>query len=115
MPLSTEQLAAYEANGYLVVEDVISAAEVAALRERVREYTHGGSSREGLYVQTERRVERGELAVAHSGDAIRKIDSLVQNDDLFQRLGLHENIVGIIAQIVGPDIKLFRNSLMLKP
>ena len=27
----------------------------------------------------------------------------------------HENIVGIIAQILGPDIKMFRNSLLMKP
>jgi ectoine hydroxylase-related dioxygenase (phytanoyl-CoA dioxygenase family) len=55
------------------------------------------------------------MKVAHPGDGIRKIDFLVQHDDLFRRLGLHENIVGIVEQIVGPDIKMFRNSLLLKP
>jgi ectoine hydroxylase-related dioxygenase (phytanoyl-CoA dioxygenase family) len=43
------------------------------------------------------------------------LDGLVQGDDLFRRLGLNENIVGIIEQILGPDLKMFRNSLLMKP
>jgi phytanoyl-CoA hydroxylase len=49
------------------------------------------------------------------GDGIRKIDGLVQNDDLFRRLGTHPRIVNVLESILGPDIKLFRNSLLLKP
>jgi ectoine hydroxylase-related dioxygenase (phytanoyl-CoA dioxygenase family) len=30
-------------------------------------------------------------------------------------LGLHDNIVGIIEQLLGPDLKMFRNALLLKP
>src|SRR5206468_3175344 len=45
----------------------------------------------------------------------RKLDRLVQEDDLFRGLGLHPNIVGIVEQILGPDLKMFRNSLLLKP
>lgn len=113
--LSDEQLAAYERDGYVVVEDLLPEAEVAALRERVREYTHGGRPLAGIVAQVEPRVQRGELQVEHPGDGIRKLDRLVQEDDLFRRLGLNEGIVGIVAQILGPDLKLFRNSLMLKP
>lgn len=115
MQLTSEQLVAYQRDGYVVVEDLLPPVNVQALRERVREYTHGGRPWDGIKVQIEPRVERGELRVAHPGDGIRKIDFLVQSDDLFRKLGLHENIVGIIEQIVGPDIKLFRNSLLLKP
>jgi phytanoyl-CoA hydroxylase len=115
MQLTAEQVAAYDRDGYVVVEDLLSADEVAALRERVREYTHGGRPWNGIKVQIEPRIERGELAVEHPGDGIRKIDFLVQNDDRFRRLGLHTNIVSILEQILGPDIKLFRNSLLLKP
>ena len=51
----------------------------------------------------------------HPGDAIRKIDHLVQHDDRYRALGTHPNIVGVIEQILGPDIKMFRNSVLLKP
>src|SRR5438045_4088931 len=113
--LAVEALAAYRRDGYLMVENLVSEAEVIALRERTREYTHGGRDSRALQIQVEPRIQRGELSVAHHGDGIRKIDGLVQGDDLFQKLGLHPNIVGIVAQIVGPDIKMFRNSLLLKP
>jgi ectoine hydroxylase-related dioxygenase (phytanoyl-CoA dioxygenase family) len=68
-----------------------------------------------LKIQVEPRVQRGELEVEHPGDGIRKIELLVQEDDLFRTLGLHENVVGVIEQILGPDLKMFRNSLLLKP
>lgn len=113
--LTNEQLEAYHRNGYIVVEDLVPPEEVEALGNRLREYTHGGRSCEKIAIQIEPRVQRGELKVDHPGDGIRKIDGLVQGDDLFQALGLNENIVGIIEQILGPDIKMFRNSLLLKP
>jgi ectoine hydroxylase-related dioxygenase (phytanoyl-CoA dioxygenase family) len=113
--ITAEQLDAYRRDGYLIVEDLLSAEELTALRERLREYTHGGRSADKLAIQVEPRVARGELHVDHPGDGIRKIDYLVQHDDQFRKLGLHPNIVGIIAQILGPDIKLFRNTLLLKP
>ncbi len=110
-----DQIAAYERDGYLVVEDLVSGGEVTALRERVREYTHGGRNCDALQVQVEPRVQRGELTVDQPGDGVRKIDSLVQGDDLFRRLGLHPNILTVLLAILGPDIKMFRNSLLLKP
>jgi len=115
MQLTSEHLDGYERDGYIVVEDLLSAAEVEALRNRLRDYTHGGRPPGSIRMQVEPRVERGELKVEHPGDGIRKLDGLVENDDLFQKLGLHENIVGIIEQILGPDLKMFRNALLLKP
>ncbi len=113
--LSSEQLQAYQQDGYLLVEDLVDVEEVVALRERVREYTHDARPTTTLTIQIEPRVQRGELRVQHPGDGIRKIDGLVQGDDLFRKLGLHPNIVNILEQILGPDIKLFRNTLLLKP
>ncbi len=40
---------------------------------------------------------------------------MVESDDLFQKLGLHDNIVGVVEQILGPDLKMYRNTVMLKP
>ncbi|MDA0321711.1 MAG: phytanoyl-CoA dioxygenase family protein [Verrucomicrobia bacterium] len=115
MKLSDEQLAAYERDGYVAVEELLDEQAVMALRERLREYTHGGRPTGELSVQIEPRVERGELQVEHPGDGVRKIDCLVQYDDLYRKLGTHPNILGVIEQILGPDIKLFRNAMLLKP
>lgn len=113
--LTEDQLAAYHRDGYIAVEDLVPLEEVEALRDRVSEYTHGGRPPGSIHVQIEPRVQRGELAVDHPGDGIRKLTGLVEGDDLFRRLGLNEHIIGIIEQIVGPDIKMFRNAMLLKP
>ncbi len=113
--LTQEQVQAYRTDGYVVVESLLSSADVEALTQRIRAYTHGGRSTEKLRVQVEPRVQRGELAVAHPGDGIRKIDGLVEGDDLFAELGLRSAVVDVIADLLGPDLLLFRNSLMLKP
>lgn len=115
MQLTGGQLDAYHRDGFIVVEDLISQDELQGLKDRLHEYTHGGRPSDQLKIQIEPRVQRGELSVAHPGDSIRKIDGLVQGDDRFQQLGLHANIVSILDQILGPDIKMFRNSLLCKP
>lgn len=113
--LTQERVRAYRTEGYVVVENLLSAADVEALRQRICEYTHGGRPMERLRVQVEPRVQRGELAVAHPGDSLRKIDGLVEGDDLFADLGLHSAVADVIEDLLGPDLLLFRNSLMLKP
>lgn len=115
LQLDAKQLAGYERDGYVVVENLLNEDEVQALRDRLREYTHGGRSHDEIAVQVEPAVERGEVEVSEPGDAIRKITDLVQHDEVFRGLGTHPNIVGIIEQVLGPDLKMFRNDLLLKP
>ena len=113
--LSDDQLAQYERDGYIVVEDLVPQAVVQALLARVHEYTHEGRDPGKIAIQVEPRVRRGELKIDHPGDGIRKLEGLIEHDDLFQQLGLHANIIGIIEQILGPDLKMFRNALLVKP
>ena len=113
--LTDRQLDRYRTRGFVIVENLVSETELAGLQERLREYTHGGRSQERLRVQVEPRVTRGELSVEHPGDGIRKIDGLVESDDRYQALGRHPNIVGVLTRILGPDIKMFRNAVLLKP
>ena len=113
--LTDRQLDHYRTRGFVIVENLVSETELAGLQERLREYTHGGRSQEQLRVQVEPRVTRGELSVEHPGDGIRKIDGLVESDDRYQALGRHPNIVGVLTRILGPDIKMFRNAVLLKP
>ena len=86
----------YESDGFLLIEDLVSESELAGLQERLREYTHGGKTHQEVVFQVEPRVTRGELKVDHPGDGIRKIDRLVENDDRYQHLGKHPNIVAVL-------------------
>lgn len=115
MSISPAEIAQYEEDGFLLVKGIVDPSDVEALGIRLREYTHGNRPQNALQVQIEPRIQREELSVMHQGDGIRKIDGLVEGDDLFQGLGLHPNIRGILTQILGPDFKMFRNALLLKP
>lgn len=115
LTLADADLIQYYRFGYLLIRDLVPTDAVAALGQRLRAYTHGGRPTTDLRIQVEPRIQRGELAVEHPGDGIRKIDGLVENDDLFQGLGLHANIRSVLTRILGPDIRMFRNSLLLKP
>ncbi len=63
-------------------------------------------------MQIEPRVTRGEERVDHAGDGVRKIDGLVEQDELYRALGTDPCI---ITRIRGPDVKMFRNALLMKP
>lgn len=112
--IDTIDIKKYESDGFLMVEDLVSESELGDLQTRLREYTHGGRSTEKLSIQTEPRVTRGELQVDHPGDGIRKIDGLVESDDLFLKLGKHRNVLRVLEQILGIDIKMFRNGVLHK-
>ncbi len=113
--LTADDLQFYHSNGYLLVENLIPVELVTQCRSRLVEYTHGSRDKKGMHFQTEPRVQRGELKVDHPGDAIRKIDRLVEEDDLFRQLATHENMLSVIQEILGLDIKMFRNAMLLKP
>ena len=113
--LSAEDLTAYRRDGFIVVQNLIPESAVDALRKRIRDYTHGDRTDDGISYQVEPRVERGEISVDQPGDGIRKIGGLVSSDDLYGALGLGRPILDIIEQILGPDLKMFRNAMLVKP
>ena len=113
--LTGSELESYDRDGFVIVEKLLLPDEVTALQDRLWEYTHGDRSTKSLRIQVEPRVTRGEMNVNHPGDGIRKIDGLVESDDLYRCLATHPNILGVIKQILGSDLKMFRNALLLKP
>ena len=113
--LTQKERVAYDRDGFFVVEHLLPREQIEGLLERFRAYTHGGRDRGAVRFQTEPRVARGELGVDHPGDGIRKVDGLVEGDDRFRSLGTHPAIVSKVEGILGPDIKMFRNSLLAKP
>ena len=116
--LTSKEIEAYHRDGYVVVDNLVTKSELEGLRTRLHEISHSSNSRrrEGLNIQIEPRIQRGELTVVHPGDGIRKMDGLVENDDLFQSLALNENIISVLEQLLmTTDMKMFRNSLLMKP
>jgi hypothetical protein len=46
---------------------------------------------------------------------VRKISGLVESDPLFHDLAFDPKVVGALQQILGPELKLMRNTVLCKP
>ncbi|MDJ1431536.1 phytanoyl-CoA dioxygenase family protein [Halostagnicola sp. A-GB9-2] len=117
MKLTDEQFEQYQAEGYVVVEDVLADETIDRVRERLREYTHGDREPETFGKQLEPAVERGEVDVDEPGDAVRKMEGLgmVEEDEVFEEVARDETIVSINEHLLGEHLKLLRSAAMLKP
>jgi ectoine hydroxylase-related dioxygenase (phytanoyl-CoA dioxygenase family) len=109
----------FEANGYLAVKGLLSPQEVAECQQEVarlhrvaaERYAEGGAERLGDF-QIEPAL-RG-----RPGDglpALRKIERTDQYSEIFKKLAAHPRLVEVVQRLIGPDLLLFRSTLMLKP
>jgi len=117
MKLSDSQFEQYQSEGYVVVEDALSPAQVERVTERLREYTHGDRTPQTFKSQIEPAVERGEIEVDDEGDAVRKFEGLgmVEEDEVFRDVAENETITSVAADLQGPNLKLLRSAAMFKP
>jgi ectoine hydroxylase-related dioxygenase (phytanoyl-CoA dioxygenase family) len=113
--LTTEQQQQAEEEGYVIIEGMLSPEQCQAYIARLDDYAH--ERRElppRMAIQREPRVARGEL-VASVGDDVRKISGVAYGDDLFHSLVMHPRVVQIMQQLIGPNLKLFRADVLMKP
>lgn len=110
MTISQDQIAAYGRDGQVVVEDVVSGAEVEALRTRTEQIATGEVNypRESLeYEPTAKGDER-------SLESLRKINQ-PSLDPVLATHTRHAGILNIVGKLIGPDVKLFGDQFFIKP
>ncbi len=116
MALTAEQKEQYREQGYLVFESLFSSEEIQALLKRLEDLVWERVPRpEGIHIQIEPAVQRGEVQSGSLLEAIRKVEGLVEHDQLFWSFATNPKLTDIIADLIGPDIKMFRDALMMKP
>lgn len=114
--LTAEEQQAFERDGYLLVRGILSPDEAAAYRDRLADYAYRRRPvPDGVRVQVEPRVARGEVQAGDALETIRKIERLVEFDPMFMTLALRPRIVAIMQSLLGPDLKLFRDAVLMKP
>ena len=112
--LSKEQLNAAGRDGFLLVKGIKSEDDCTGYINRLTEYAEGmREAAEDMEVQREPRVARGELTTP--GADLRKITRIAHHDDVFRDLVLTPTIVGVMQQLMGPNLKLFRADVLMKP
>ncbi|GIX07319.1 MAG: L-proline 4-hydroxylase [Candidatus Poribacteria bacterium] len=111
--LTEEQIAAYQRDGFLAFDRLLPESEVDALVARLQELVESPPT--GLRIQVEPRVQRGEAQAPSYFESIRKVEGLVENDELFLRLARHPEILPRVQDLLGEELLMFRDALMMKP
>ena len=108
----------FEEDGYLVVRALLSAEEVAACEGEI-ERLHR------LAVELDARGDpaggRFQLepfagnATRNGLPVLRKIERTRDISEVFRNLAAHPGLIRVVGSLLGPDLLLFRSTLMLKP
>ncbi len=107
--LDKEQVGFYHENGYIGVEGVLGSAEVDELRRVTDEFVE--KSREVSESDAVFDLEPGHSAAEPK---LRRLKGPIQAHETYKNTINHENILGIVAQLIGPSIRTNGNKLNMK-
>lgn len=103
--LTPEQVGAFDARGYVVVPELIDAATVVAVRDEI----------DGFEAEVDARLRQGSgrSSIAETG-AITFATHLVSRSGRLRELSRHPTVVGICADLIGPDVHLYWDQAVYK-
>ena len=120
-----ERKAFFENEGYLVVENLLSAAEIEACQAEIHRLHQFAAGQE-----SDAEKERADVARRHvqhepfakdetQGDnlpVLRKAENTRQYSEVFRDLAQHPKLISVVQELIGTDdLLLFRSTLMFKP
>ena len=104
--LTSEQAAAFDRHGFVVVPDVLDAATLAAVTAEI-------DTIEAAVEAELRRRDGQRFAIAEAG-AITFAPHLVARSERLRTLSAHPFFVGVCADLVGPDVNLYWDQAVYK-
>ena len=117
MPLDlTADMTAYQEQGYLVIPEVLGPADVDAAQqeiERLHEFAAGEESPPGE--ATFQFEPHTDVRSEHGRPVLRKIERTDLVSGLFADMARNLRMVAVVSELLGPELLLFRSTLMLKP
>jgi ectoine hydroxylase-related dioxygenase (phytanoyl-CoA dioxygenase family) len=107
--LTQQQLDFYQVNGYLAIENVLLAEEIAELRRVTDEFVE--KSR-----QVTQHTDVFDLEPGHTPEAprLRRLKNPANQHPCYDRMMRHPAILDLVAQLIGPDIRQNGHKLNLK-
>lgn len=116
MPLRQDEIDKFEGDGFLAVENMLTALEVQALHLRLEDIGNEGVDFPSQYVQLEPQVVNRELAPDPVRfNNVRKIWNLTRYDKLFMAYARHPKILDVVTSLIGPDLKIYVDQTLCKP
>src|SRR5437773_8441045 len=116
MTLTSEQIAFFQENGYLILEKLFTEEELEALRRRAEWIASGEAPHiPEQFRQVEPRVAQGELAADDYVLSLRKLSHMAWYDEVMLAHARDPRITDKVASLLGPDVKLYQDQLFMKP
>ena len=115
----------FEKEGYLIVEDLLSAEEVEACQAEIHKLHQFAAEQESDAEKARaevarRHVQREPFAKDETQGqnlpVLRKAENTRQYSDVFRDLAQHPKLISVVQELTGSeDLLLFRSTLMFKP
>jgi ectoine hydroxylase-related dioxygenase (phytanoyl-CoA dioxygenase family) len=114
--LSQEQIAFFHANGYLMVEDVVTPDQLARLRRDFDNWVEESRAQTAPYGQTLDGRPRFDLEPGHSAErpGLRRVASPAEISDAFYEVMANSRMVDAVANLIGPNVKLHHTKINSK-
>ena len=114
--LSVQQVEQFNADGVLVVKNLLGKEDLEVLRQRAEWVASGRAQHvDPAHLQVEPQVQQGQARVDNYSDSLRKMSHIAFVDEVFQAHARNPGILDCIAALLGPDIKLYQDQLFMKP
>jgi len=119
MKLEEDQKAFFEREGYLIVNDVLSKNELNVCQKEIERLHHISGELEAsgdpVFTKFQREPYADGVNRKDGLPVLRKIEDTWDISDVFRELSKHPNLIPVLGRLLGPDLILFRSTLMLKP
>lgn len=104
--LTDDQAATFDRTGFLVIDDVFSADEVAAVTAVL-------DQRDAEVEAFLAGMENQRFSIAEAG-AITFAPNLAHNDEVLRSFATHDGLMGLCRDLVGPDVDLYWDQAVYK-
>jgi ectoine hydroxylase-related dioxygenase (phytanoyl-CoA dioxygenase family) len=114
--LTVEEIARFQADGYLVVDDVVDAATLAALRRDLDAWVEESRAHPGNWGETIDGRARFDCEAGHNADdpKLRRVNNPAEVSEAYERALVDGALVEAVADLIGPDVKVHHSKINLK-
>ena len=116
MALLGTQKEQFSSDGYIIVRNLLTQEEVEVIKWRADQIASGETKHvpeQGIELESpiegEKRTGRSQV------ESVSNLSNLVPYDGIMRAHATNPKIVGVIADLIGPDIKLYGDRLTMKP
>ncbi len=114
--LNDEEIRQYWDDGYVVVPGILSSEEIESYTKRATEIARGDLPEGGeKMLVRDVRVAKGEYTPEDPEKGLWKLLQPDWYDETFREYPTNENLLDVVEQIIGPDIKCFLTMMIYKP